>query len=53
MKNSKKAFSVWRKYVKKLMREHPDKKLKWLLKVYHKEHPHEYEKFKKNPKAFV
>ena len=44
---------VWRMYVKKLLKEHPDKSLKWLLKVYHKNHPREYEEFKKNPKVHV
>ncbi len=46
-------FKVWRMYVKFMLRQHPDKNLKWLLQVYHKKHPEEYEEFKKNPKRSV
>ena len=53
MKASKQNFKVWRMYVKHMLAQHPDKSLKWLLKVYHKKHPQEYEAFKKNPKISV
>ena len=51
--NMKGGFKVWRLYVKHLVKEHPDKSLKWLLSVYHKNHKHEWEKFKKNPKFSI
>ena len=51
--NMKGSFKVWRLYVKQLVKEHPDKSLKWLLSVYHKNHKHEWEKFKKNPKFSI
>ena len=40
-------FHVWRAYIKFLLKKYPDKNLKFLLKVYHKQNPQEYEKFKK------
>jgi len=46
----KTAPTMWRKYVKYLIRKNPGKPLKQLLKNYSKS---EYEKFKKNPKLFI
>ena len=50
-KTKKKAPpSVWRRYVKYMVRKNPGKTLKELLKGYSKA---EYAKFKKDPKAFL
>ena len=38
---------VWRAYVKFLRRKFPTRPLKYLLQIYHKNNPSEYEKFKK------
>ena len=53
MKESKKAFGTWKQYVKHLIKNHPEKNLKWILQVYHKNHKAEWEEFKKNPKSCV
>ena len=45
-----KKITMWRKYVKFLIRKNPGKPLKQLLKNYSKK---EYEQFKKNPKLFI
>ena len=50
MPKAKVKFSVWRRYVKYLIRNNPGKPLKQLLRTYDKK---EYEKFKHNPKSFV
>ena len=40
-------YHVWKAYVKFLQRKFPTKPLKYLLEIYHKKFPNEYEKFKK------
>ena len=50
MPKAKVKFTVWRKFVKHLIRENPGVPLKTLLKNYDRK---EYEKFKHNPKSFV
>ena len=49
-KKKQQVPSMWRKYVKYLIKKNPGKALKQLLKNYSKS---EYEKFKKNPKLFI
>ena len=48
-----KEFAAWKLYVKKLIRDHPGKSLKWLLKNYHKNHKGEYDEFKKQYKMRI
>ena len=47
------SFKAWKLYVKKLIADHPDKSLKWLLTVYHKKHKSEYAEFRKQYKMRI
>ena len=49
-KKKKAPPSMWRRYVKYMVRKNPGKSLKSLLKGYSKS---DYAKFKKNPTSFL